>query len=501
MTGLPSSEANAIPDYDVVVVGAGNAALAAAVSAREAGAERVVVLEKAPREMRGGNTHYSGGLFRFAFDRVEDLLRVVPDANALAGFSEGVEPYPEDAFFADLLGVTHGRTDRELAGVLISNSFDTVRWMVEQGLKMEPAVSLGGVRVGNMIKWPRGAIMRAVHEGVGLSRTWFEIAAKRGVEIRYDSGALGLSRNGDGRVAGVVAKGPAGIGEVTGAAVVLGCGGFEANPAWRAQYLGKPWDHAKVRGSRHNQGDGLRMALEIGALPYGQWSGCHATPIAADAPAYGDRELTDKTNRLSYPYGVMLNKLGRRFVDEGEDQQFFTYAKFGGIILNQPEGLAYQIFDSKVEHLLEPRYATSEPIAADTLGGLVEKLDIDRKIAIETLTAYNAAAGRGRFDPGRRDGMGADGIEPPKSNWAQRLDAPPYLAYPVTGGITFSFGGLKIDDRARVIGTDWRPIPGLYACGEMVGGLFHSNYPGGTGLMSGAVFGRIAGASAATTTG
>ena len=203
MTGLPSSEANAIPDYDVVVVGAGNAALAAAVSAREAGAERVVVLEKAPREMRGGNTHYSGGLFRFAFDRVEDLLRIVPDANALAGFSEGVEPYPEDAFSADLLGVTHGRTDRELAGVLISNSFDTVRWMVEQGLKMEPAVSLGGVRVGNMIKWPRGAIMRAVHEGVGLSRTWFEIAAKRGVEIRYDSGALGLSRNGYGRVAGV----------------------------------------------------------------------------------------------------------------------------------------------------------------------------------------------------------------------------------------------------------------------------------------------------------
>ena len=492
-------------DYDVVVVGAGNAALAASVSAREAGAERVVVLEKASREMRGGNTHYSGGMFRFAFDTIADLLRVVPDAKELAGFSEGVEPYPRDAFWADLLRITNGRTDRELAEVLISNSFDTVCWLVELGIEMEPAVSLGGVMVGNVIKWPKGAIVRARHEGVGLSRSWFEIAASRGVEIRYETGAWKLLCNGGGRVAGVAAKGPGGGAEITARSVVLACGGFEANQAWRAQYLGRPWDHAKVRGTRHNQGDGLRMAIEIGALAHGQWSGCHATPINAEAPAYGDRELTDKTNRLSYPYGLMLNNLGRRFVDEGEDQQFFTYARFGGVILNQPESIAYQIFDAKVRDLLEPRYATSEPIAADTLEGLVERLDLDRSTALETIQTYNRAAGRGRFDPGECDGMAARGIAPLKSNWAQRLDTPPYLAYPVTGGITFSFGGLKVDERARVIGTDWRPIPGLYACGEMVGGLFHSNYPGGSGLTSGAVFGRIAGASAAheakTTTG
>ena len=451
--------------------------------------------------MRGGNTHFSGGLFRFAFDTVDDLLGVVPDAAELAGFVEGIEPYPADAFQADLLRVTNGRTDRELADILISNSFATVRWMAGLGIAMEPAVSLGGIRVGNVIKWPKGAIVRAKHEGVGLSKAWFDIARTRGIEVRYDTGAEELVQDGDGRVAGVIAKGPDGTATIAASAVVLGCGGFEANQAWRAQYLGKPWDHAKVRGTRHNQGDGLRMALAIGALPHGQWSGCHATPIDAGAPAFGDRGLTDKTNRLSYPYGVMLNKLGRRFVDEGEDQQFYTYAKFGGIILAQPDGLAYQIFDAKVRHLLEARYATSEPVAADTLEGLVEALDLDRATATETLAAYNAAAGRGRFDPGRLDGMAAEGIEPPKSNWAQRLDTPPYLAYPVTGGITFSFGGLKVDERARVIGTDWRPIPGLYACGEMVGGLFHSNYPGGTGLMSGAVFGRIAGASAATTTG
>ncbi|MEE8622778.1 MAG: FAD-dependent tricarballylate dehydrogenase TcuA, partial [Alphaproteobacteria bacterium] len=488
-------------DYDVIVVGAGNAALAAGVSARENGAERVLVLEKATRETRGGNTHFTGGLFRFAFETIEDLLGIVPQAKELPGFVEGVEPYPKDAFRADLLRITQGRTDRELADILISNSFDTVCWLIEQGIKMEPALSLGGVQVGNVIKWPKGAILRVEHEGVGLSRTWFEIADKRGVEVRYETGALNLIRNGAGRVTGVVARGPEAVSEITADAVVLGCGGFEANMAWRAQYLGKPWDHAKVRGSKHNQGDGLRMALEAGALPHGQWSGCHATPINADAPAYGDRELTDKTNRLSYPYGVMINKLGLRFVDEGEDQQFFTYAKFGGIILDQPDSLAYQIFDSKVTHLLEPRYATSEPVTADSLEDLVEKLDVARETALETLHAYNEAAGNGRFNPGACDGMRAKGIEPPKSNWAQRLDAPPFLAYPVTGGITFSFGGLKVNARAEVIATDWKPMGGLYACGEMVGGLFHSNYPGGSGLMSGAVFGRIAGANAARARG
>ncbi len=486
-----------MPDYDVAVVGAGNAALAAAVSARENGAERVVVLEKAPRAMRGGNTHFSGGLFRFAFDSVDDLLAVAPIAAELDGFVEGIEAYPADAYLADLLRVTNGRTDRELANILISNSFATVRWMAGLGIAMEPAVSLGAVRVGNVIKWPTGAIVRARHEGVGLSKSWFDIADRRGIEVRYDTGAQSLLRNEGGRVTGVVAEGPEGSGEIAATAVVLGCGGFEANQAWRAQYLGKPWDHAKVRGTRHNQGDGLRMALDIGALRHGQWSGCHATPIDANAPAYGDRGLTDKTNRLSYPYGVMLNKLGRRFVDEGEDQQFYTYAKFGGIILGQPDGVAYQIFDAKVRHLLEARYGTSEPVTADSLEGLIAHLDLDRTTALETLAAYNATAGDGNFDPGRLDGLAARGIEPPKSNWAQRLDAPPYLAYPVTGGITFSFGGLKVDERARVIGTEGRPIPGLFTCGEMVGGLFHSNYPGGTGLVSGAVFGRIAGATAA----
>jgi tricarballylate dehydrogenase len=488
-----------MPDYDVIVIGAGNAALAAAVSAREQGASRVVALEKAPEELRGGNTHYSGGLFRFAFDRAEDLLRLAPDAERqVPGFVASVEPYPRERFWQDLSRVTEGRTDPELAELLIGRSHDTVAWMVRKGIGLEPAVSLSGVRVDGKIKWSPGAILRARHEGIGLSRMWFEIAAREGVEVRYATIAVRLQQDARGRVTGVVVRDAEGFHELTARAVVLGCGGFEANPEWRARYLGRPWDHAKVRGTRYNTGDGLRMALEVGALPHGQWTGCHSTPIDAEAPPHGDRKLTDKTNRLSYPYGVLVNVRGRRFFDEGEDFQFYTYAKLGGIILGQPHGVAYQIFDAKVAALLEGRYKTGKPAVADSLKELVAKLPVDHASAFRTLEDYNAAVVEGpRFDPTARDGLAATGLDVPKSNWAQRLDTPPFVAYPVTGGITFTFGGVHVNGSAQVLSTTWDPIPGLYACGEMVGGLFHINYPGGSGLMSGAVFGRIAGAQAA----
>ena len=487
-----------MPDYDVIVIGAGNAALAAAVSAREAGAPRVVALEKAPPELRGGNTHYSGGLLRFAFDRAEDLRPLVPDAEShIPGFMTGVQPYPKTLFWDDLRRVTEGHTDPELAEILIDRSYDTICWMAKQGIVMEPAVSLSGIKVGNTIKWSPGAVIRARHEGVGLSRMWFEIAESRCVEIRYATSAVRLVQDARGRVSGVVVRDAQGVSELSAKAVVLGCGGFESNPEWRARYLGRPWDHAKVRGTRYNTGDGLRMALELSALPHGQWTGCHSTPIDANAPPFGDRKLTDKTNRLSFPFGVLVNRNGRRFFDEGEDFQLYTYAKLGGIILNQPSGIAYQIFDAKVANLLEGRYKTGKPFVADSLKGLVEQLPLDQAACRTTLDEYDAALGDGTFDPTIRDGLAAQGVEPAKSNWAQRLDTPPFVAYPVTGGITFTFGGVHVNDRAQVLDTTWSPILGLHACGEMVGGLFHTNYPGGTGLMSGAVFGRIAGASAA----
>jgi len=487
-------------DFDVIVVGGGNAAFAAAVSARENGAKRVLVLEKAPKGQRGGNTHFSGAVFRHVFNDTKEIDRFVPDAEEkYPGFHAGVAPYPKEAFREDLMRVTDGRSDPELSTILIDNSYDAMCWLQERGrMQFELAHSVMGIRIGGKIKWPKGAIVRTVHEGVGLSQTWFETAEKLGIEIRYETGAQRLTQGETGRVNGVVTKGPDGIATLAAKSVVLACGGFETNPEWRLRYLGAPWDHAKVRGSNFNYGDGLKMALDIGAMPWGHWSGCHATPINAEAPDYGKRELTDKTNRLSYPYGVMINVEGKRWVDEGADFNSYTYAKYGGMILKQPKSLVYQIFDSKVIDMLEPRYSSSEPLKSDTLEGLVKQLKVDQREALKTLHEYNDAERvGGPFDPAILDGLRTEGIEPVKTNWAQKLDKPPYYSWPATGGITFTFGGLKITQEAQVVGTDWKSIPGLYTCGEMVGGLFHYNYPLGTGLMSGVVFGRIAGRSAA----
>jgi tricarballylate dehydrogenase len=487
-------------DYDVIVVGGGNAACAAAVSARENSARRVVLLEKAPKEQRGGNTHFSGAILRFVFNNVEELDRFVPDAEQVyPGFHAGVPSYPREAFREDLMRVTEGKSDPELADLLIDASYETACWMQDVGKhEFELARSVMGIKVGNQIKWPRGAIVRTVHEGVGLSATWFKTVEAMGIEIRYEAHVLELTQSESGRINGVVLRGKDGVERLNAKAVVLACGGFETNPAWRTHYLGQEWGHAKVRGSNFNYGDGLKMALDMGAMPWGHWGGCHATPIVSDAPDYGKREMTDKTNRLSYLYGVMINVEGRRWIDEGADMNAFTYAKYGGLILKQPKGKVYQIFDSKVLDLLEPRYKTSEPLKSDTLEGLVKQLDVDQKQAMQTLREYNEAAGRGGpFNPAVLDHVHTEGIRPPKTNWAQKIDLPPFYSWGVTGGITFTFGGVKVDKSAQVISTGWKAMEGLYAAGEMVGGLFHYNYALGTGLMSGAVFGRIAGRSAA----
>ncbi|HEX3400154.1 MAG TPA: FAD-dependent tricarballylate dehydrogenase TcuA [Acetobacteraceae bacterium] len=492
-------------DYDVIVIGAGNAALAASVSARENGAEKVLVLEKAPRAMRGGNTHWSGGVLRFAFDDPQEIAPLLPGVeNDYEDFFGGVSPYPKDRYLADLQRVTSGRTDPELSNILVSNSKDTVFWMNRNGVKMEPAIGVAGVKRGNVVVWPPGLIVRAAHEGVGLSTSWFAAAERVGVEIRYENAATELMVDQRGRIIGVKVRDNDGIREVTAKAVVLGCGGFEANVQMRTQHIGPLVGAAKVRGTPHNQGDGLRMALAIGALPWGQWSGCHATPISADWGEFAPRALTDRSNRLSYLYGVMLNRQGFRFVDEGEDTNLYTYAKFGRAILAQPGAKAWQIFDQKVVHLLEPRYSTSKPLTADTLEELVEQLDIDdRKQAVKTLHAFNAAARNADegFDPSRKDGVSTNGLTPEKTNWGIKLDTPPFYAYSATGGITFTFGGVKVNENTQVMGTDWRPLKGLYACGEMIGGLFYDNYPAGTGLVSGATFGRIAGRNAAAEKG
>ena len=488
--------------YNVIIVGAGNAALAAAVSAKENGAERVVVIEKAPREMRGGNTHWSGGVLRFAFDDPREIGELLPDVEEeFENFYDGISPYPKEDFHGDLMRVTSGRTDPVLSKLLVSSSFDTVKWMKKVGgIKMEPAITLSAVKKDNVMVWARGLVVRAEHEGVGLSRSWFATAQRLGIEIRYGTAATELLVGDDGRINGVKVRDDDGMSVLNARSVVLGCGGFEANVQMRTQHIGPLVGAAKVRGTPHNQGDGLRMAMNVGAMPWGQWSGCHATPISADWGEFAPRELTDRSNRLSYVYGVMLNRKGRRFVDEGEDGALFTYAKFGRASLAHPRATAWQIIDSREAHLPDPRYQTSKPITAQSLEELVEELDFDdRDQALKTLDEYNACAREMEdgFDPTKKDGLSSKGLAMEKTNWALRIAKPPFYAYSATGGITFTFGGLKVNETAQVIGTDWRPIKGLFCCGEMVGGLFYDNYPAGTGLVSGATFGRIAGRSAA----
>jgi tricarballylate dehydrogenase len=285
-------------------------------------------------------------------------------------------------------------------------------------------------------------------------------------------------------------------------AVVLAAGGFEANAEWRTRYLGPGWDLARVRGSRFNVGDGLRMALDIGAMPWGNWSGCHAVGWDRNAPPFGDLTVGDGFQKHSYPFGVMINARGKRFVDEGADFRNYTYAKYGRVVLEQPGQFAWQIFDAKVAHLLRDEYRIRRvtKISADTLEALAQKLeDVDADSFLREIATYNAAVRQDiPFNPSVKDGRRTVGLAVDKTNWANTIDTPPFEAYGITCGITFTFGGLKVTpEAAQVVDVGGVPIPGLYAAGEMVGGLFYFNYPGGTGLTSGAVLGRLAGASAA----
>jgi tricarballylate dehydrogenase len=288
---------------------------------------------------------------------------------------------------------------------------------------------------------------------------------------------------------------------VAAKSVVLACGGFQANAEWRTRYLGPGWDLAKVRGTRFNTGEGIRMALDVGASPSGNWSGCHAVGWERNAPEFGDLAVGDAFQKHSYPFGIMLNAHGQRFVDEGADFRNYTYAKYGRVILAQPGQFAWQVFDGQVLHLLRDEYRIREvtKVSADTLEDLVDKLEgVDAGRALAHIREFNdAVMDDVPFDPNVKDGRGTVGLAVPKSNWANRLDQPPFEAYAITCGITFTFGGVRIDTDAAVQDSDGRSIPGLFSAGEMVGGLFYFNYPGGTGLMAGAVFGRIAGTSAA----
>ena len=487
---------------DVVVVGAGNAAMCAALAAREQGAE-VVVLEAAPESESGGNSRYTAGAMRIAFDGVDDLVKVM-DLSEREIENTDFGRYTREQYYDDMARVTRYRCHPDLVEALVENSLDTLIWMRSKGVRFQPSYGRQAFKAGGRFRFWGGLAVETWGGGPGLVENLAKACGHEGIGILHESRAVSLIEEG-GAVRGVVVRGKAGTFAVRGQAVVLACGGFESNAEWRTRYLGPGWDLARVRGTRFNAGDGIRMALEAGAMPYGNWSGCHAVGWDRNAPEFGDLSVGDGFQKHSYPFGIMVNANGERFVDEGADFRNYTYAKYGRAVLEQPGQFAWQVFDAKVAHLLRDEYRIREvtKVAADSLEALAGKLeDVDPAGFLRTVQAYNAAVRTGvAFDPTVKDGRCTEGLAVPKSNWANPLDTPPYEAYAVTCGVTFTFGGLRVDTRGRVLDTGERPIPGLYGAGELVGGLFYFNYPGGTGLTSGAVFGRIAGRSAGCAAG
>ncbi len=482
---------------DVIVVGGGNAGLSAALSAREEGA-RVLVVEKAPESWRGGNTFFTAGAYRFAFSSLDQIRDLIPDLSEAEWESIELDPYPEEQFFDDMMRVTEDLADPELAMFLARESFPTMMWLREKGVRWIPMFGRQAYKVGKKFRFWGGLYVEAVGGGTGIVEAQATRAAKDGIEIRYDTKAARLLLSPAGSISGIEVKGPEGFYTIPARAVVLSSGGFQANAEMRARYLGKDWDLARVRGTPFNTGDGIRIALEAGAQPFGHWTSCHAVAWDYNSPPFGDRKVGDGFQKHSYPLGIIVNLRGERFVDEGADFRNYTYAKYGGEVLKQPRRAAFQLFDNKVVHMLRDEYRIREvtKAAADTIEELAEKLEIDKAGLVKTVKEFNAAVQEGPFNPAIKDGKSTKGIHPPKSNWAQPLDTPPFVGYHVTCGITFTFGGLRIDEGGRVQDTENRPIPGLYAAGELVGGLFYNNYPGGAGLMAGAVFGRLAGREA-----
>jgi tricarballylate dehydrogenase len=478
---------------DVVVVGGGNAGFSAAHAAAERG-RRVLLLERGEPGRAGGNSYYTAGAVRIAHGGLSDLAPLLdPDDRHPTTV---LPPYPAAAFAADMAAVTEGRNDPALTEVLIAESRDALAWLHDRGLRYRLMYERQAYpdAQGRHVFWG-GLAVGSTGGGKGLIEQHTAAAAKAGVEVRYGVRVRELVRDG-GAVVGVAGDG----GGVGAESVVLAAGGFEADPGLRRRYLGEGWQRAKVRGTPLNTGDLLTAALAAGAAPYGDWSTCHSVAWDAWHPANeGNRELTNQLTRSGYPLGIVVNARGERFLDEGADFRNYTYAKYGARILAQPGGVAFQLFDATTRPQLrseEYDMPGASVVEAATLDALAAGIGVDPAALARTVGEFNAGIDRAvPLDLAVRDGRAAR-VEPPKSNWAIPLETAPFFAFPVTCGITFTFGGLHADTDGRVLDADGAPIPGLFVCGEMLGGLFSGNYPGGTGLTSGAVFGRRAGSLA-----
>jgi tricarballylate dehydrogenase len=454
--------------FDVLVIGGGNAALCAAISARRAGAS-VLVLEGAPKFYRGGNTRHTRNM-RCAHDAATDIL---------------TGPYTEEEFWDDLLRLTGGQTDEELAKFMIKESKDILNWVVEQGVRWQP--SLGGtLSLGRTNSFFLGG-------GRAMLNALYLTAEKLGVEIRYDAEVTDLKIE-DGMFLSATVKQPIdGACEIRASALVAAAGGFEANIEWLKEYWGEAADNFLIRGTPYNRGSILKLLLDKGVQDIGDPTQCHAVAIDARAPKFDGGIIT---RHDSVVFGIVVNKHAERFYDEGEDIWPKRYAIWGRLVAAQPDQIAYIIFDSTVVTSFMP--TLFPPIAGATLAELADRLGLESAALEKTVTEFNAAVQPGTFDHTILDDCRTAGITPPKTHWARRIETPPYLAYPVRPGITFTYLGTRVNRQSRMVMKDGKPSANMFAAGEiMAGNVLGKGYAAGIGMTIGSVFGRVAGREAA----
>ncbi|KAH7317029.1 tricarballylate dehydrogenase [Stachybotrys elegans] len=506
-------------EWDVIVVGSGNAGFSAALSATDSGASKVLLIDKCPEDWVGGNSYFTAGAYRITHNGLPDILPIVNNVSAEQAAKIDLAPYTFADFAQDMKKVCAGRSDPALSSALIGDSNNAIKWLATKGVRFQLSFNRQAYEVDGRIKFWGGLCVKTEDGGKGLIADEWAAAKRQGVQFSWSTGLLGVSRDDrTGLLHATVSTGGAQKVLVT-KALIFAAGGFESNPKLRSQFLGPGWDMAMVRGTPYNTGDCLEMAVrDLDARAVGNWSGCHATCWDANAnPHIGDREASNEYTKSGYPLGLMLNVEGNRFVDEGIDMRNYTYAKFGRAILGQPDHVAFQVWDAQMTPLLrseEYREERVDRITAATLEQLADKcaeLGLRNKEQfLDTIQTYNQAVYAHRrhnpaakWDPAVKDGLStqSSSVKLPlaKSNWALPLDQGPFLAVKVTCGVTFTFGGLQVDPSTAQLlsATTGKPLPGLYCVGEMMGGLFYENYPGGSGLTSGAVFGRRAGRAAA----
>jgi tricarballylate dehydrogenase len=451
----------------VVVIGGGNAALCAAITAREAGAS-VVVLEHAPRAMRGGNSRHTRNL-RAMHARPTSVL---------------TDAYLEDEYWDDLLRVTGGETDEGLARMTIRQTAEALPWMEARGVRFQPSLS-GTLNLSRTNAFFLGG-------GKALVNAYCATAERLGVEILYDTEVHALDLD-DGVVRSVAATSRGFPETVRGKTFIAASGGFQANIEWLKEYWGDAADNFLIRGTPYAKGRVLKDLLAQGVASVGDPKQCHAVAIDGRAPKFDGGIVT----RLDcVPFSIVVNGQGQRFYDEGEDVWPKRYAIWGRLVAQQPGQVAYAIIDRKSVPLFMP--SVFPAIEAPTIGDLAQKLGLDSAALVGTVDQYNAAVQPGRFDNKGLDGCRTEGLSPPKTHWARKLDEPPFYGYPLRPGITFTYLGVKVDETARAIMADGRPAENLWATGEiMAGNILGRGYLAGFGMAIGTVFGRIAGREAA----